>query len=102
MSKTIKGNVNISNLFLNSILEMLDFSDIIVEGYFNCSHNQLKSLEGSPQSVGWNFYCYNNQLKSLEGSPQSVGGDFWCENNLKKFTEEEVRKVCDVKGKVYV
>jgi hypothetical protein len=31
-----------------------------------------------------------------------VGGDFRIEKNARKFTEEEVRAVCDVKGKVYV
>jgi hypothetical protein len=102
MSKIIKGDVNISRLALNSILEMLDFSDIIVEGSFDCSYNQLTSLEGSPKSVEGSFWCENNQLISLEGSPKTVGRHFYCNNNLKKFTEEEVRKVCDVRGELFV
>ena len=34
----------------------------------------------------------------------SVGGDFYCstQKNGHKFTEAEIRAVCDVKGKVYV
>jgi hypothetical protein len=52
-----------------------------VSGNFNCSHNQLTSLEGCPKSVGGGFYCYNNQLTSLEGCPKSVDGDFDCDNN---------------------
>jgi len=73
-----------------------------VGGNFNCSYNKLTSLEGSPEKVGVNFYCSYNKLTSLEGSPKEVGGDFWCKDNETRFTEEEVRAVCEVKGNVYV
>jgi hypothetical protein len=49
-----------------------------VVGNFDCSSNQLTSLEGAPTSVGGDFYCYNNNLVSLEGAPTSVGGGFDC------------------------
>ena len=52
-----------------------------VSGNFDCSNNQLTSLEGAPQEVGKDFDCYSNQLTSLEGAPQEVGRDFSCENN---------------------
>jgi hypothetical protein len=52
-----------------------------VSGDFNCSYNQLTSLEGAPKSVGGGFYCSYNQLTSLEGAPKSVGGSFYCRNN---------------------
>ena len=48
---------------------------------FDCSDNQLTSLEGAPQKVGENFSCSNNQLESLEGAPQEVGGSFLCSSN---------------------
>jgi hypothetical protein len=73
-----------------------------VGGDFYCINNNLTSLEGAPNSVGENFGCRNNNLTSLEGAPSSVGGDFSCRNNKKQFTEEEVRIVCKVNGKVYV
>jgi len=69
---------------------------------FWCNHNQLTSLEGGPETVDGSFYCSYNQLTSLEGSPETVGGDFDCRRNKKKFTVEEVKKVCNVKGKIYV
>jgi len=47
-------------------------------GNFDCSYNQLTSLEGAPSSVGDGFYCDNNQLTSLEGAPASVGDNFYC------------------------
>lgn len=53
----------------------------IVNGGFYCSYNQLKSLEGGPNSVKGDFYCSNNQLTSLEGAPKSVNGNFNCSHN---------------------
>jgi len=38
----------------------------------------------------------------LFGAPETVGGDFYCYNNPGNFTEEQVRAVCDVKGKIIV
>ena len=73
-----------------------------VGGGFDCSDNQLMSLEGAPEYVGGNFFCSNNRLVSLEGAPAYVGGDFYCWNNAKKFTEEEVRKIVNVKGEVHI
>ena len=68
---------------------------------FNCSFNNLKSLKGSPKEVGRNFNCSYNKLKSLEGAPVMVRGDFYCSKNTTKFTEENVRKICGVKGNIY-
>jgi len=50
-------------------------------GDFDCSSNQLTSLEGAPSHVGAHFFCYSNQLTSLEGAPSHVGGDFDCHYN---------------------
>ncbi len=52
-----------------------------VSGSFNCSVNELTSLEGAPKKVEGDFECYHNQLKSLKGGPQIVGGDFNCSHN---------------------
>ena len=73
-----------------------------VKGNFNCSHNELTSLEGSPEIVGVDFDCAYNDLTSLEGSPKIVKGDFYCNNNKVKFTRDDVRKVCNVKGYIHV
>jgi hypothetical protein len=71
-----------------------------IGGNFNCSDNQLTSLEGGPIKVGYHFDCSENELITLEGAPKEVGRDFNCRDNAKKFTEEDVRKVCNVKGRV--
>jgi len=62
-------------------LEKIPIKFGYVSGYFNCSNNKLKSLEGAPKEVGGGFDCSNNKLTSLEGAPKEVGGYFNCENN---------------------
>jgi hypothetical protein len=52
-----------------------------VTGWFDCSHNRLTTLKGSPKWVGSDFDCYNNDLTSLEFSPEYVGGYFHCAGN---------------------
>ena len=52
------------------------------EGVFNCSKNQLTSLEGAPISIDGGFDCDDNQLTSLEGAPASIGGIFSCRFNM--------------------
>ena len=58
----------------------LTFNEVI--RYFDCSNNNLTTLEGVPKKVGSNFWCNYNKLTSLEHSPKIVEGDFGCwENN---------------------
>jgi len=52
-----------------------------VDGYFDCSYNNLTSLEGAPQKVDDYFDCSYNNLTSLEGAPQKVDGYFDCNHN---------------------
>ena len=93
---------------------------------FDCSDcTSLKDLKGAPEKVEWNFYCYGcTSLQSLKGAPEKVDGDFDCQRCTslkdlkgapekvgrgfscskcgKKFTEEDVRAVCDVEDEIYV
>jgi hypothetical protein len=96
----IKGNVDLSYKNLEKFPSYVHFGR--VGGNFYCSYNQLVSLEGSPREVGGSFYCSSNQLVSLEGCPREVGGDFSCIDNKKKFSREEVKRVCKVKRQIYV
>jgi hypothetical protein len=116
-----KGDLDLSNLKLTVLPDML--KDITVGGNFYCGNNNLTSLEGAPKSVGasfacshneltslqcdhitvgGDFYCSFNKLTSLVGAPKSVGEDFICHSNNVKFTEQDVRAVCDLKGTVYL
>jgi hypothetical protein len=86
----IKGDLNIS---FENLAELPDLSGVIVEGYFDCSSNQLTSLKGAPQKVGGNFVCYANELTTLEGAPQKVGGGFSCFNNKLTTLEYAPREI---------
>ena len=91
----INGTYSINNELIDVIghieliknVNKLPFKFGKVSGYFSCSYNQLKSLEGCPSQVGGDFYCsYNNQLTNLEGCPFHVNGNFYCSsNNLKSL-----------------
>jgi hypothetical protein len=118
-SYDVDGNVN----YTDQHLTKLPYKFGKVTGHFDCGWNKLISLEGCPKEVGkecgfahnkltsligapikvggW-FGCSNNQLTSLTGAPQTVGRDFYCYNNKKKFSEDDVNKVCKVKGEIYV
>jgi hypothetical protein len=116
-----KGNLSLSDLKLTKLPDIL--KDITVGGSFYCTFNNLTSLEncpktigrdfycdnnllttlaGAPTSVGRNFICSGNNLTSLAGAPKTVGGFFDCRGNPVRFTEEQVRAVCNVKGEVFV
>ena len=82
-------------------LTSLEGAPKTVNGDFGCGHNKLTSLEGSHKSVGGSFYCGFNNLTSLTGAPKFVGGVFSCGFNEIKFTEQQVRAVCNVKGDIY-
>ena len=73
----VDGNVVLN--FKN--LEKLPFKFGIIKGYFDCSYNNLTSLEGAPKKVGDFFNCNNNNLTLLEGAPKEVGGSFYCSDN---------------------
>jgi len=95
-----KGNLSLQFLKLTELPVIL--KDITVGADFDCSNNKLTSLINAPKFVGGNFNCSYNELTSLEGASTNVGGGFYCRNNPVEFTEQQVRAVCDVKGKVYV
>ena len=119
-SKTeiINGNVDIINCkslkFFKKLKEVngffectandltsLEGSPEIVNGWFSCISNQLTSLKDGPKSVKKWFSCSFNQLTSLEGCPKTVGGNFGCSNNKVKFTKEDVKKYCKVGMKIF-
>ena len=91
------------------------------EKFFDCRYNKLTSLEGAPKEIGGDldcgynklttlkgapkevdgFYCNGNLLTSLKGAPKKIKGDIFCFNNSVQFTDNDVRKVCDVRGTIY-
>ena len=86
----------------NNKLTSLEGAPTSVGISFYCGNNELTSLKFAPTSVGRNFDCSHNELTSLEFAPKTVGGFFDCRYNPVKFTEKQVRAVCNVKGDVYV
>lgn len=94
-----------------------------VGAYYWCDNNKLTSLEGAPEFAYSDFHCHKNLLTDLKGAPRKVFRDFRCQDNPiltslegapdevdgkfdargceKKFTIQDVEKVCSVKGNIY-
>ena len=75
-------NVNDGVILFSRNLSSLSVKFNEVYGIFNCSFNELTSLEGCPKIVHGDFYCYGNKLESLKGCPEIVNGNFSFGNNL--------------------
>ena len=109
---------NVLQLFLNSkgnpkwkLLDDLDLDNTPIEslgnlisvgGYLYLNDTGIKSLDNL-QSVGGYFFSNDTSIESL-GNLQSVGGDFNLMNTSlsKKYTEEEIRQMVDVKGDIFM
>lgn len=94
----ISGGIDVSNNELRS----LEGSPEIVHGTFNCENNQLRNLIGAPAVIYKDFYCSFNLLTSLEGCPKKVHGNFYCTNNPVRFKPSEIRRICQVRGRIFV
>ena len=91
----VNGYVHLYNKNLIKFPEYIQFNEV------NGSFNNLISLRGCPKIVNYNFYCYSNLLESLEGCPENVGNNFSCHHNKKHFTEEYIRKYCNIRQNIY-
>jgi hypothetical protein len=72
-------DISIRNKYLTSLASLSKFS-YTVNWLFDCSNNNLTSLEWCPNVVQ-NFDCWDNKLTTLEWCPQIVSWYFLCHNN---------------------
>ena len=70
---------------------------------FDCTYcESLTTLKGGPEKVEDSFLCSGcHSLTSLEYAPKKVGDSFYCSNCKSQFTKNDVKKVSDVKGKIF-
>lgn len=94
MNKYIKGDVNLSNLYLKEIPEI--FNGVSIEGSINLTDNSLTTLNNFPELVTENIELFRNPLISLVGIKQNfikslkVSGKFsdfeGCPANVTRLT----------------
>jgi hypothetical protein len=82
------------------IPEYIQFN--ICDGNFLLRDNQIKSMTGCPKIVRGDFMVDGNKLEDLDGCPEEVKGDFFIKRNNKKFTIDEIKKICNVGGRISV
>lgn len=63
----------------------------------------LKLKGNPPYSIGGDLYLEGTRIESL-GNLQSVGGSLYLGNTpiSKKYSEEEIRQIVNVGGKIYL
>ena len=100
---SVNGNVEVKNKNIISLTNGI-FIWTNIKGNFICSDcASLISLKGAPKEVGGYFNCSRcDSLTSLEGAPKEVGGDFYCRSCKGGFIEEDVKKVSNVKGIIFL
>jgi hypothetical protein len=81
MSIDVNGDVDLCAELEDLKQLPLNFNE--VRGYFNCSRNNLTTLEGCPKEVHrGGFSCSKTKITSLEHSPKIVESDFYCIGNI--------------------
>ena len=93
--------MKLKDLFESTGRSVADLKIDYKGGNFNCSYNQLTSLEGAPSHVDGHFYCRSNKLTSLAGAPSRVGGDFSCSDNELTSLKDVHKHVTEIKGTFY-
>jgi hypothetical protein len=82
LSIDVEGDVDLESQSLYEI--PLKFNR--VSGYFDCSCNYLKSLEGCPEYVGRFFNFDDNYITSLKYLPRYISGDInFIDNEIWSF-----------------
>ena len=90
-----------SKTFLGSgKLEEIKDSPCHLEGFFECSGNQITSLIGGPKEVGGNYNCFFNKLTNLIGAPTIVENGQLINrevngNKSSGVTIDDVKLICE-------
>ena len=97
----VKGDFIISGEKIPELPEFIQFNECKRD--FILINSDLQILNGFPKIVEGDLAIGQNNIRSLKGCPEYVGGDFNIKyNEGTTFSEEEIRKICDVQGKVYL
>jgi hypothetical protein len=75
---TIDVNGNVDLYYKLGDMKKLPVKFGKVSGTFDCSENNLTTVEECPNYLGGYFYCHRNKLTTLEGCPKYIGGNFQC------------------------
>ena len=81
--------------------EVLYIPDIDLFGNWETLQQYLKRKGNPPYSIGGYLDLNGTPIKSF-GNLTSVGGDLYGSPISKKYTEEEIRQMIDVRGEIYM
>lgn len=120
---TLDGSLNVG---VNPKIKTLENSPSKIMGSFRCHSTGISDFVGGPEYVGRGMYCYHcpkfksfvgspkhigpsgftvvveHRLDSIDGIPEVIEGDFNIFASSVNFTEQDIRKICDVNGKISI
>ena len=93
---SVGGDLDLRKLPIKSLGNLIS-----VNGYLDLDGSSIRSL-GNLQSVDEYLYLAGTPIKSL-GNLESVGGYLYLEKTpiSKKYSEQEIRQMVNVGGKIY-
>ncbi len=84
----IEGDLDLSGMKLK---KLPDLSEVIVEGDFICSDNELESLRGRPKEIGGDFDFSRNNIQEIKWMPVVKGAVIYEGNPLVRSIIEQKR-----------
>jgi len=87
----VEGDLSFSG---KGMTQLPDLSKFIINGDFNCEHNNLTSLKGVPQQISGDLNCSYNCLKTFDFFPKSVRSVFCSDNQLTSLTGINRKDIC--------
>jgi hypothetical protein len=94
----IKGSFIGINKVIDGFPDYIKFH--ICNGSFILNEIDLYDMVGCPRIVKGDFIASNNKISSLNGSPEEVYGDYVIKDNPGNFTVDDIKKLCNVKGRI--
>lgn len=95
----VTGNFDVRGIKLKS----LEGSPSSVGGYYSIAFNPVTDLQYSPEKVGGNFDAQKCKLTSIKGISKEIGGTLHLEKNPTEFKVRDIMSMTKVeKNKVFV
>ena len=80
--------------------------EVLSNGTVSVKNKHITSLTNGTfiwTNIKGNFDCSEcDLLTSLEGAPEKVGGDFYCQQYIDCFTQKDIEKVSNIKGRINI
>lgn len=71
-----------------------------IKGDFTIYKMILDSFINFPNKIGASFIINSCKISSMEGFPKEIGDNLYITKSVIPATDEELRKICNIKGEI--